>query len=449
MENHRGSGLLGKNIFAEAFQQFDEEEFFDNLHHKVKNKPYYERYLGFKNTVNLLSHIFSIASAITSGYTVYWLAVWAGAAIWLSLVIGGVILIFLERVKRKASEETWQVFFFEGKLPMGWVLFSALLFAQGVFTSSFGAKQGAQDLAPAAHLITSDSTAGFYRQRIAALEAENQKLAGQKNQQGQIFWPAQRQMARNKESITKYEARALALEEKLEGKNDGLQADHDKNVAFSSRVFMLVQICMELIFEGCIAYIWYFYYRVYVERKKLKGIPGGSPSSAPPSGGSNHSRNIDPDLVAQLVAAAMERMQPAPEPPSSNGQRHESPLRTPIGFYTDAQRARQRWPEAPEPLQEVDRSVQACTEMYTPEEIVTHDDFYTVLHEYSRGGKNYLTPYTENQILARIGQYERNLEEAGQKGMTEDILENRSRWLAYWQGKLEELYGKQEKAGIR
>lgn len=435
MQKPRATGLFGRNIFAEAFQQFDEEEFFSKLHHKVKNKPYYERYVGFKNTINILSYIFSIASAITSAYAVYWLASWAGASIWLSVAIGCVILVFMEQIKRKASEETWQVYFFEGKLPLGWLLLSLLLFGIGVFASSFGAKEGTKEFAPLAKLITSDTTANLYRERVTALEKENQRLARQKNEKGEIFWPAQRQMAKNREVIAKYEARALDRDEKTEGKNENLQTEHDNNVAFASRVLMLVQIFMELCFEGCIAYVWYFYFRAYVERKRLQGIADEEETPPPAPRFSSSQYSYSP-------------------PPPQNGQHTEPPVknifdRPPIGFFTEAQRAGFTSPPGADTGKPSLFSVQACTEVYKEEDITLHDDLYTVLHEYQRGGKTYLTPYTENQILSRIGQYQRDIEQANHKEMGEEIISNRRRWLEYWQSKRIELHRKQREAGIR
>lgn len=437
MGKTRISGLLGRNIFKEAFEQFDEEEFFSKLHHKVKNKPYYERYVGFKNTINILSYIFSVASTLTSAYAVYWLASWAGAAPWLSLAIGGIILIFLEQIKRKASEETWQMYFFEGRLPAGWLFLSLLLFAVGVFTSSFGAKEGAIDFAPPAALVETDTAAVHYRDRIAALEQENDSLARQKNARGEIFWPAQKQMERNKEIIASYEARALTRDEKHESHNEDLQAAHDEKVAFASRVFMLTQIFMELCFEGCIAYVWYFYFRSYVERRRLKGIPEESPDTAPY------------DQAAPV---------PNPSPaPSYNGQAsppggrngYDANSRAPIGFFTEAQKTGLTHQGLPDDSQEVSASVPPCTDLYREDNILIHDDLYTVLHEYRRGGKNYFTPYTENQILSRIGQYERDIAQAVQKEMGEEIITNRRRWLEYWQAKLAELHQKQRDAGMR
>jgi hypothetical protein len=443
---HSGS-ILGDNRWAKAFEQFDEDAFFARLHHQVKNKPYYERYRSFKQTVTILSYIFSVAGALTSAYAVYWLASWAGAALWLSLAIGGLILVFLERIKRKASEEAWQVYFFEGKIAAGWILLSLALLVIGILSSSFGAKEGAKDFAPLAQLITTDTTADHYHQRVAHLEAENLRLSRQRNAQGEIYWPAQQQMARNRQTIAQYEERILALDSKREQTNDGLQASHAANVAFASRVFMLVQIGMELCFEACIAWIWYFLYRSYVERQVT------SPTSPSPSH-RQHSRSPlasedDPEIAEEEnplpeSAIVLETTQanggftafPYTSPPSGNG-RHIPPAGShhrPIGFYTDRQRAMQE----ERTRDQESAPVQTCTELYT-ETITLHEDRYTVLHRYQRGGRIYQTPYTRNQILARISQYERDLQEATRKNMNEEILQNRRQWLAYWQGKLREL----------
>lgn len=441
MENSGKSSLiLGENPWESAFQRFDDEAFFSQLHELVKNRSYYERYLGFKKTINLLSYLFSFASAITSAYAVYWLAKWAGAYPWLAVVIGLVILIFLEKLKRKASVETWRSYFFKGAFPAGWLTFSIVLFGIGVFASSFGAKEGAADFAPPAALVKSDSLANFYRTRIAALEAENATLSRQRNHLGEIFWPAQRQMAKNKEIIAQYELQAMNRDSVHTGTNTLLQSQHDKNVSFASYVLMIIQIIMELAFEGCIAYVWYFFYRVYIEHQKTAKTSAATPPPVP--------------------AASSGGIAPAPLPgsptPSTNG--HTTPPiiknesladRMPIGFYTEAQRAAFSPSEYEGVTQEPLPSVQVCTGLYREENTVLIDDPYTVLHEYQKSGKVYVTPYTENQILSRIAQYQRDIEEAEQKQLDTEILENRKNWLLYWQGKLTELHQKQQKAGIK
>lgn len=233
-------------------------------------------------------------------------------------------------------------------------------------------------------------------------------------------------MAKNKETISEYEHRILVLDAKLLEANDGLKAGHQSNVDFASRVFMLVQIIMELGFEGCIAWIWYFYYRSYVEKVKItkEAIAVAEVTTSPAS----------QPVQSQSASLITLQQEPAPSP-ILNGQTPHSGMShsRPIGFHNPI-------------LEEVAEEqgfppVQTRTGLYSEQTIV--DDRYTVLHTYQRGGRIYHTPYTENQILSRIGQYERELVEAEQKKLGEEVLENRRQWHQYWNGKLEELRAKQ------
>lgn len=450
MENHQGSRLFGRNIFADAFQQFDEDSFFASLHHQVKNKSFYEKYKGFKTTLLWLSYLFNLASALTASYAVYWLTHQITGVWVLSWLIAAVFLFFLEKIKRKSSTEFWQVFFFQRQLAAGWLALSLVCLGLSLASSAFGVKEGTEELGPGAELIATDSTAQDYRNQIAKLEGENLRLEQQKNAQGEIYWPAQKEKERNKTMIADLQSRVLALDQKLEGHNEELSEEYQQNIQLTAWTLVYVTIAMELLFELCIAWIWYYYFRSYVERKEVIGLPEEEPPhsqrrSPPPSAQRQAAGAIDPQVIAQIVAATLEEMQASPAPPpSSNGQQekiiNQSSITMPIGYYTEAQRAAQMRQQGLSLILEEKPSVQTCTEVYR-EEI----DRYTVLHEYTRGGRTYQTPYTENQILARISQYEREIEEAIRRKMGEDILENRRQWLAYWQGKLEELKEKQER----
>lgn len=426
MENPRKTGsILGANPWENAFKRFDEDTFFTQLHEQVKNKSFFHQYNGFKKTVSALSYVISFIGALTSSYASYWLAKWAGAPVWVAVSIGGIILFFLERLKRTSSEELWRIYFFKGYFAPGWAALSLALLTIGLFSSSFGAKEGAKDFAPLVSLISSDSTAQEYRQRVAALEAENKTLSHQRNHLGEIFWPAQRQMAKNKETIAEYEAKILARDEKLSLTNDGLNEEHKANVAFASRIFTIVQLILELAFEVCIGWIWYFYYRSYVERVKTKSETTDAETQVPAS------------ATVTATSGAWQPAASSPTPLASNGHypnaSYERQSR-PIGFHS---------PAGESIIQEQEFSPeQTCTDLYTGEE--THyDDRNTVLHTYQRGGRTFQTPYTENQILSRINQYERDIAGAKAKHLASEILENRQQWYGYWQGKLEELRAKQ------
>ena len=71
MEKDVKNTFFGANPFSKAFEEFDENAFFDNLHNQVKNKPYFEQYKGFKTTLLWLSYLFNLASALTASYAIF------------------------------------------------------------------------------------------------------------------------------------------------------------------------------------------------------------------------------------------------------------------------------------------------------------------------------------------------------------------------------------------
>lgn len=191
------------------------------------------------------------------------------------------------------------------------------------------------------------------------------------------------------------------------------------------------------------------------------------PSPAPPPANGNPSAAYDPDLIASMVLTTLQQMRQeapkeenAPSRTSLSNHYQEQPKKPlPIGYYSDAQLAAllgESW--------RMESPVQTCTEPQQQGGIITgssaipvqtcteeenHTDLYTILHRYEKGGKIHFTPYTENQILSRIAQYEREATEAQTKQLEQEVVENRLAWLAYWREMLEKLIAKQLSAGIR
>lgn len=147
MQNPK-SPLFGKNAFARAFQEFDEEVFFQNLHNKVKNKSYFEKYKGFKTTLLSASYLFNVASMLSASYAIYWLTEWITGMVWAAYLVAIMFLFFLEKLKRKSSSEFFQVYFFRKEIAYGWLGLSLFCLSISLVSSSFGTKIGTETLAP-------------------------------------------------------------------------------------------------------------------------------------------------------------------------------------------------------------------------------------------------------------------------------------------------------------
>lgn len=452
MENQKGSVLLGRNIFAEAFEQFDEEEFFNNLHSQVRNKSYFEKYKGFKTTLLWLSYLFSLISASTACYAVYWLMERvSGTAVYgISLVgvaIAVLFLFFFEKLKRKSSSEFWQVFFFNRKLAGGWLILSLCLLTISLLSSAFGTKQGVENLAPDPELLATDSLGMEYRARVAALEKENAELARQKNHEGVIYYHVQSSIKKNKGMIADYSARILELDKKLEGKNEILSAEYAAEIKFTVWTLVWVNIAMDLLFEACIAYIWYYYYRSYVERRATKGIATDTPdarqvpSPAPTSPASQ--QNFDASTLLQQINAQLSLLQKMQTSEYRSGATESDPPAPTLANRFNRTVIAGFMPPANDinPLQRVATSSNVTSP--PSGSITTYDDFFTILHHRFSDGKP--VRYGSDRVDWYVKHYEQKLSEAKQEGQNAAI-ENFQAKLAYWHSRQRELYAKLAKA---
>ena len=267
------NGSFGINVFTEAFQEFDEDAFFENLHNKVKNKSYYQKYKGFKTTLVALSYLFNTASALSASYGVYWLTNRITGVAVLGWIVASVFLFFLEKIKRKSSSEFWQVYFFRKEFMIGWFVLSLFCFGISLGSSAFGVKEGTETLAPDPELIANDSTAKWYIAEAKKLDATNEDLrANRDSKSGVTFYNLNPAISANAEAAKEYRQRASELEKKLEGQNEKLTTEYIEEISFTAWTLVWFTVLMELLFEACLCYVWYYLHRSYVERVKTKGI---------------------------------------------------------------------------------------------------------------------------------------------------------------------------------
>lgn len=429
MEKGTKSPLFGTNPFSAAFTKFDEEAFFSNLHNKIRDKPYFEQYKGFKATLLWLSYLFNVASALTASYAVYWLVHRLTGIALAGWLVALVFLFFLEKVKRKSSSEFWQVWFFRKQMAMGWLFLSLFCLAISLLSSGFGVKQGTETLSPTLETLKADSMATFYYSEVQRLEKVNEALRSNKNSQGMTFYKLYESINANTLTIADYRKRAQALEEKLDGKNEQLSESYQAEIKMTAWTMVWITLLMELLFEACLCYVWYYYYRSYVERntihKKYNVHTNDIQSNEIEGDRSPALSALEKQLETLRTENETLRRLSAPPPLEMNGSEIEN--RTPIGFHNNKPKA------APKVCADVGRAGEGV---------------HTVAHTYIKNGERITVHYTMTNIKSRIAQYQRDLEEAINRGMKKSVIENRRIWLGYWEGKKEELVKRQEEGSM-
>lgn len=431
--------LLGRNVFTEAFHQFDDERFFQRLEEQVKPQSYFQKYKGFKNVILTLSYLFNIVSAFTASYLVFWCTKWLTGFVLAAYALSALFLFFLEKLKRKSSSEFFQVWFFEKKLAAGWLALSASLFAASVSSTYYGTDRATWDFAPPASVITQDSTLSSLYTKLVTTE-------GQITEARETRWKGTTTRTSQKtiRELTKQKSALLReiseREQTKASKNERIETVHTAETKITAATLAWLAVLFEVFFECCIAYIWYYYYRSFIERKIID-----SPSiTAPLSNG--QVRNQEPDenalleLFKQLQTAMQGKEQVNFKDLTTNGKQsghngsHGEILQDfmlPIGFYTPEQRQQQA-----EKL--FKQQISAFKQPFL-ENGSSVRDLYTVPHRDFKTGQ--IRHVNMANINNMIGIYQKRVRLAHDVG-NEKVLKNRGNKLAYWLSKKNDLVQK-------
>ena len=240
-----------------------------NLNDKVKDKTYREQNQSWLLFIKFCSYVFNIASGAAAAYACFWLGEKLFGSPIVSVIVAIIFLVIFEIAKRKTSGEFWQVAWFKRQIAWGWLVASFVLLLVSVGSSSFGSKQGANNLSPDAELVNADNRANEYKNRIAQLEKDNEKLSQQTDRKGKILYRVLPSIKANNHQIAELNQNVIRLENKLEGKNEILTESYAQDVDMAGWILVLITIFFEILFECCMCYIWLYYHRVHLELKAM------------------------------------------------------------------------------------------------------------------------------------------------------------------------------------
>lgn len=413
MQNSTQKATFERGFFRRAFQEFDEQTFFSNLQNRLQEQPYYRKNRGLKDVLLSLSYALNAISALSASYLIYWLTETLTGFTIVAYAVAGVFLFFLEKLKRKSSNEFFQVYFFDKKrIAVGWLILSLFCFGLSVSSTYFGTEQGAKDVAPKASTLLADATEKEIKQEIEKLETENDKYEGQTTKDGTIYFPLQRSIEQNKIMISSLRNRLIKKQEEREENDKNQKGEYLHKINLTATTLAWILVFLELIFECCIAYVWYYYYRSFIEWKKIK----------------EHQQQNSFYLEEQIFPQNF----PPPPPPTQTSDnrsniKNEISQKPILGFLRQADREMTR-----NAIKNEKTSVNDCTGVY-------RQDLYTISHVYQKGSDFITVHYTEPQVRARLNQWIRAVEEAEKKNLSKQILDNRQGWVKYWESRLSEI----------
>lgn len=326
----RKSLFFGRDIFAKAFREFDEERFFEDLEKRVKPQSYFRKYKSFKGTITALSYLFNIVSALTASYLVFWLTQWLTGIAVLSYILSAVFLFFLEQLKRKSSNEFFQSWYFENKTAVGWLLLSLSVFGVSVASTYYGTDKATWNFAPPPTLITQDSTLNSLNLQLQ--ETESQIAAARSTRwKGTTTSKSQQTISDLTSQKTLILTEIGEREEKKDKNNNVISQKHLSEIKVTASTLAWITVLFELLFELCIAYIWYYYYRSFVERKRIIPKP-----DEPVSKENEVSPKQEDTQIFNELLSLFNNQKNGKHVETDNGSISDNS--SSIGFYTDTQR---------------------------------------------------------------------------------------------------------------
>lgn len=426
-----------------------EQRAYNRLKQRKQDQPYYQRYYTFYLLVIGIGWIANLLSGITESSKIYVFYhaflksfAFAEVATWFSVIASVAMIELFHRVvassyfKDLVENDTHKR---EMTPKLILMLVMAILSAGLSFSGGFDLVRLAKE-APksvAAQLLSPTDINAAYSPLIHDMQHDiadfrkTREWKGRLSDQSARLWE---DMKINKQSLQLKQAEALTnlssanQQEQLrvDSLNQHQQQQYTSQVNQRGYGLGFVSIFALFVLYACLWYDEEYQERKAIYLEKKFGAMTGEP--------------VPPPLPAQSRPFGAASYQPIPpsepymstpgtEPPSSS-------FHSPIGYFTTTQKSNIEGSLTTENIP----SVQTCPDVDRDSHSLV--DRYTIPHHYTKGGKQVTVHYSLRMVNSRIKQYEREVEEAQRKQMTQDILTNRMQWLLYWQGKQQALLAK-------
>ena len=426
------SSLHGNNLFAKAFQEFDEEQFFERLEKRVQPQSYFHKYKGFKNVIATLSYLFNVISAFTASYLVFWLTNWLTGIAFMAYSLSAIFLFFMEQLKRKSSGEFFQVWFFEKKIAVGWLGLSLFVFLASVASTYHGTNKATWDFAPSSPTIVQDSILNNLYTQLSATESQiaEARATRWKGTTTRTSQQTVKELSTQKTLLlTEIERR----EQGKEGKNKTITQQHFSEIELTATTLAWLTVLFEILFECCIAYIWYYYHRSYIERKLIGEYDKILSVKIPVKKMSDDDVKLLQDLFSNL-----QDNQNNSGPSFTNKETDQNEnghlknqFSLPIGYYSKEQRENQ--------LKNLFKHHLGLFKQTKSKNEGKYQERYTIPHRDFKNGQ--IKHLTIDNVNNRINIYISKIEKAF-IGKNYRIIPNQLSKLRYWLRRRKELEGK-------
>lgn len=251
------------NRFQNAYQDFNNNRLFVRLKEKHRTKPYWEEHKRVKMAVLCTSYLFNVLSAFTASALVYSFLFSITDSETASFVVTGIVLFFLELLKRETASKLFHQWFQFRQLSIGMVISAILLSAISTMASYFGAENVVLNMTSKPEFRTYESASSIEAQ-ISSIDEQLRNTTGNS-----------RRTQRIKEGLTNTRLtltnELLRVRQRVDDENDQISAKHTKVTEINSMAFAYITGCCELLLILAIYYLCYYDFRSFSEFAQISG----------------------------------------------------------------------------------------------------------------------------------------------------------------------------------
>jgi len=442
-------------------QQDDELRAYNRLRLRKKDKPYHERYYALYILAIMFGWSANILSGITESSKIYaffydFLAPYsfAGSATWILVIVCVALLEIFHRLISKSyfKDLVENDAHTKGMTPKLLVMVFTVVFLTSLsFTGGFDLIRLSQEKPTA--IIAQSLDANQINNSIGAiadsLNMDADEYRSTRKWQDRLSTEDAKEwksIQQDKRDMQKLQAQALLnigqinKENQIHADSLNTKQQHVYESEVSQRGYGLgfVSIFAMLILYACLWYDEEYQERkiIYLEKKYGHLFDqADAPSPTPEHVASIlNSHQLPPDGSVSGSANGTANNSVINQNAHSTPEMAKNDYR-PIGFFTASGQSKMNIPST----DDAKHSGQVWTDVDR-----AYSDQYTVPHTYQKNGKPITVHYTMRMINSRIGQYERDIQDALNRELADDVLGNRRNWLIYWQEKRATLLQKHE-----
>ena len=416
-----------------------EQRAYHRLKQRKADKPYYQRYYAIYIIVIILGWVANLLSGITESsklYAFYYdflsTSRFGNAASW-GLVIISIVLIelFHRLIARSYFKDLVENDLHRRDMTakliamLGIAVFSTLLSFNGGFDLIRLVKQSPAPLIAETMSIADMNAA--YSPIVEDVKVDISDFRQTREWKGRLSDKSAKkweEMKRNKQQLQLEQAAALKnlsqinlqTELRIDSLNQQRQAIFERQIEDRGYGLGFLTILAMLVLYAC---LWYD--EEYQERKALYlEKKYGAMNTPLPSYHQSQPVSLSPPTDS--------------EPPFIPHSTHEQSALMPKTEENESQNSSgQTW---------TDLSISSVSQVSSKQTTTSETERHTVEHHYMKGGKKHIVYYTMRMVNSRINQYEREIKDAKQRQLGEEVLQNRQNWLTYWQEKKQELLNK-------